>query len=387
MITYPLSKRLQALQKYPCGLNDLNIVFQEQKKRPNQEYIDCSLGEVLVPLLDPIKRRGIEAINGNHNRYVKPFWGLEKLRISLAKKFLKENLNIHPENILVTAGSELGMDLVFRSLLNPSDEVVIFDPFFPPFVINVLAYGAKPIFIDTFCSQFIPSPTLIKKNITKKTKAIVINSPNNPTGAVYPTDVLKKIIEIARKNKLIILSDEVYKDYIFERKFISIFKLYPERSIILRSCSKKYGMMGYKVGWLTGTPNLINQIKKFFIPMYSSPMISQLMAIEAIKYPLGNKVLKDFMHYRDKIFINLKRFLPQLTRPQGAFYFYLPAPGKALKFCLKLLEEGVLVSPTFSRNKTYFRMSYAGLNRKTLDKLISILKQTYMGYTKMGCHG
>lgn len=383
MKIYTQSKRYKEIISYPTGLSNLGLILRKAQEIKERKLIDCTLGETIFSLPLSIKKRGIKVIQEDDNQYVKPFFGLKILRGGLEKAFKKEGLIISSENIVVTAGSELGMDLFFRSILNCKDEVLLVDPFFPPFVINILAYGGKPVLVDTYKTKFIPDPQLIRKKITKKTKIIVINSPNNPTGAVYPTKVLKEIVKIARRHGLIILSDEVYADFIYEGKFISLLKLYPEGSVILRSFSKTYSMMGYKVGWLTGTPTLINRIKEIYIPMYSGPRISELMAEEAIKHQLPSKIITGFKKKRDYIYNNTKMVCPDLIKPNGAFYFYLKAPkGNALAFSESLLKNKVLVSPAFSRKNSHFRISYAGLEGKILKQFMSILKETYLVYTK-----
>ena len=116
-------------------------------------------------------------------------------------------------------------------------------------------------------------------------------------------------------------------------------------------------------------------IKSILIPMYSGSRISEIMAAEAVKHQLPKRIINDFRKKRDFIFNNLKGYFNHLIKPKGAFYFYLQAPNNdAFRFSLKLLKKGVLVSPAFSTKKTHFRIAYAGLEKRSLDKLVTLLK-------------
>lgn len=371
-----LAHRVDKINNISCGLINLVALLKkaEEERKKGVKLIDCALGETSFKLSSLVKKAGKKAIENDKNSYSKPFFGLNPLRKSLSSSFNKKGISVLPDHIIVTAGSGAAIDLFFRAVLNPGDQVIIFDPFYPPFVMHSLAYGGKPVFIDTYKTGFIPEPSLIKKKINKKTKAIIINSPNNPTGTVYPLKVLKEIVKIARKFNLIVLSDEVYVDFIYEGKFTSLIKLYPEKTVILRSFSKKYGMMGYKVGYMTGPKELIESIKSILIPMYSGPRTSEIMAIEAIKRPISKRIINNFKKKRNFIYRSLKNYYPELVKPRGAFYFYIQAPSKdALQFSLKLLKKGVLVAPAFSRKTTHFRISYAGLENKSLKKFVAAL--------------
>lgn len=380
-----LSQRLREINSAPGGLKALVSLMKDAqfKKMKGVRLIDCSLGETCFPLTLRLKEVGKKAIQADENSYVKPFFGLKSLRQAISLNLKKEKIKVAPADILVTAGAGVAIDLFFRSLLNNGDEVIVFDPFYPVFVLSSLAYGGKVIFVDTYKTKFIPYPKWIEKKITKRTKIIVVNSPNNPTGVFYPLVVLKEIIRIAKKYNLYLLSDEVYADYLYEGKFVSLLKLYPKRTIIIRSFSKKCSMMGYKVGYMTGPRKLMTEIKSILLPMHSGPRISEIIASEATKYSLSNKTLQDFKYKRNFIYNNLKDYFLDMVKPAGAFYFYLKAPNRnACQYSLELLNRGVLVSPAFSRKKTHFRISYAGITRKDLRQLVSILKDSLLTYSK-----
>lgn len=377
-----LASRLKKITSRECGLVNLTLILKkaQKEKKKGVKFIDCALGEPSFVLPKTVKRVGQEAIENDENSYVQPFFGLFSLRKSLSLAFKREGIEVLPDQIIVTAGTGVAIDLLFRAIINPGEEVIIFDPFYPPFVIHTLAYGGRVVFVDTYKTSFIPDPVLIEKKIAKKTKAIVINSPNNPTGTVYPLKLLKAIVKIARKFNLMVISDEVYADFVYEGKFTSLIKLCPERAIILRSFSKKYGMMGYKVGYMTGPKDLIEKIKLIMEPMHTGPRVSEMMAAKIIKYPLSKRIFNRLKKRRNFLYENLKNYYPNLIKPRGTLYFYIQAPHKdALRFSLKLLKRGVLVSPAFSRKNSHFRVSFAGLEEKGLKKFVTILQEVSLG--------
>ncbi len=379
-----LSSRVKQSTDISCGLANLTFLLKKAQKEREKgvRFIDCALGEPSFVLPRVVKGTGKEAIENDENSYTQPFFGLLSLRKSLSLAFEKEGIEASPDQIIVTAGAGMAIDLISRTILNSSDEVIILDPFYPPFVIHTLAYGGRVVYVDTYKTGFIPDPSLIKKKITRKTKTIVIISPNNPTGSVYPLKVLKAIVKIARRFNLMIISDEVYADFVYEGKFNSLIKLCPERVIILRSFSKKYGMMGYKVGYMTGPKELIEGIKSIMEPMHTGPRISEMMAVEAIKHSLPSKrTINDFKKRRNYFYENLKNYYSDLVRPKGALYFYIKAPNNdALQFSLNLLKRGVLVAPAFSRKNSHFRVSFVGLEKRLLNKLVKILKEASLAF-------
>jgi aspartate/methionine/tyrosine aminotransferase len=198
----PLRRAFSLARQYPYAI-DLSIGFPEED----------------TPEL--IKLAGISAINNNHTRY-SPSNGIAELREAISLKLQRENnVAFPPEQVLATPGVTTGIMLTYLALLDPGDEILIPDPFFPPYLHLANMLGATPVLIDTY-PTFQLTAEMIEPYITARTKALLINSPNNPSGAVYPESELRRIADLAAKYNLVILSDEIYEHFSYDVPHFSI---------------------------------------------------------------------------------------------------------------------------------------------------------------------
>ena len=362
----------------PGGMKFIHEVIARSIKLKNEgkEIVDCGLGESSHGLLAKVIEAGMEALKKDEFYYVRPTQGLVELRAEISRQISKEfQLSVDSENVIVTPGAELGIDLVFKSILNPGDEVVIFDPFFIPFATIAITYGARPVFVDTFENGFLPSLKLMKKKITKKTKIIILNSPNNPTGRVFNKKLVEEITFFAKERKIYLLSDETYCFFDFEKIFFSPFNIYPEGTIVVRSFSKQYSMMGYKVGYIVSSTKIANYIKALQIPGWAAPRISSLMALAALKSSNPQSVIENYESKRDNLYKGLNEFGLVDYLPEGAFYFYLKCPsGNSLNFALELADKGLLVIPAFSTKNTHVRLSYGAIEKEQIPKILDAIE-------------
>lgn len=362
----------------PGGMNFIQQIIKKsiQLQQKGKEVIDCGLGETMHGLLPEIKTAGEKALKGNEFYYTKPAQGLIELR-ELISKILSKDLQsqFFPENIIITPGSGLALDLIFRSFLNPGDEVLIFDPFYIPYAVYAGVYGAKSVLIETYSMGFLPNLELMKKNITEKTKMIIINSPNNPTGRVIPKNIIEEIAKVAKENNILLLSDEAYCFFDYENMFNSPFKYYPEGTIVLRTFSKEFSMMGYKIGYIAACENIVRYIESLQFPCWAAPRISNLMAIAALKAKNPKKTLEQYKNKRNFLFNKLNEFRIVDYLPEGAIYFYLSHPKKTgLKFAVQLADKGLLVIPAFSSKNTHVRLSYGAIEEDQIEKIQNIIK-------------
>lgn len=187
--------------------------------------LDLSIGQPDFDVPEEIKNSATDSINQGYNSYT-PTAGLLSLRKAIVKKLaVKNKIKTKPENILVTAGTTGAIFLAFFTLLDPGDEVIILDPYFVAYKEIANLIGAKPKIVPTL-NNFQPDIAAIKKAISTKTKLIIINSPNNPSGAVYEKENILEIVKLAKENNLTILSDEVYEDFIYEGEHFSPASIY-----------------------------------------------------------------------------------------------------------------------------------------------------------------
>ncbi len=312
------------------------------------------------------------ALDANEHHYTHPA-GLPKLREAIAETLRLENaLDYTPEEIIVTAGVQESIMLSMLGLVNPGDEVLITSPRFTTYDTAVAMCGGVPTPVPTFeKDDFALLPSEIERRITEKTKALVLVSPNNPTGAVTPPEVIREIARLARQRDLAVLSDEIYAKLIYEgAEHLSIGSLpgMKERTITLNGFSKSYAMTGWRVGYLAAPKDFVRMMTE---PRHtlsintSTP--SQFAAIAALTGPQEalEAMLVEYALRRAYLMRALKELGLSYGFPGGAFYIYTNIGSTGLTapaFCETLLREGrVLLFPGSmfgDESDRYVRISY-----------------------------
>ena len=341
-----------------------------------KDPVNFSIGQPDFDVPDKLKEEAIKAIKAGQNKYSQTA-GQGGLKNKIARQMEKEFGWAEPA-VLVTSGVSGGLLLVFMAMVNPGDEVIIPDPYFVIYkhVINML--GGKCVFVDSYPDFALPLDG-IKEAITDKTKLIIVNSPCNPTGAVYSQQSLKKLAQIAAENQIPVLTDEIYEKFCYEQGGCPSIAAYYENVILLRGFSKSYAMTGWRVGFAAapqGLKDLIEAMTK--IQQYTfvcAPTPFQTAAVAAMDYDVS-RLVDAYRKKRDMLYEGLSdRF--ELVRPAGAFYAFVRAPGNsATKFVQKAIANNVLVIPgnVFSEKDTHFRISYATSDEK-IRQGIEILRK------------
>lgn len=342
-----------------------------ESKERIKNLIDLTIGQPDFDVPKTVKEIAINNIRSGFNGYTSVN-GIKGLRDKISRKLnIKNGINVNPEQILVTSGTTGGIFLTFMTLLNYGDEVIIMEPYFSAYIELAKLCGAKVRRISTF-PNYQPNINRIEKAISLKTKIIILNSPNNPTGAVYSAKTIKNIIKIARQNNIYILSDEVYEDYIYKGKHFSPGSIY-KRTITINGFSKSAGMTGWRIGYATGPKKIINIMAKLQQFIYvCAPSFAQKAAITAINTD-NRKTIKEYKIKRDIIYCGLKDYY-QIMEPHGSFYIFLKTPFDEDKFVQKLLENKIAVMPgkAFCGKNGYIRISYA-TNNSDLKEAVKIL--------------
>lgn len=345
------------------------------KQQLLKNAIDLSIGlpEELTP--EHIKQAGIDAISKDHTEYT-PANGLLELRVALAEKLWNENNIPCNENMVtVVPGLTTGQLLVYLAILNPGEEVIMFDPYYPPYPHMASMVGAEVVYISTL-PTFQPDLDTLEASITHKTKAIVINSPNNPTGAVYPEETLRKIAEIAKRHDILIISDEIYEHFVYDEKHFSIGSIYPN-TITMNGFSKEFAMTGWRVGYITGPQDIIDAINELqqYVVM-SSSSIAQHAALAALSHRPA--ITEKYHQKRDFVKKSLQDIGLDIHGAQGAFYAFVKAPHDLtdIEFVNRATEEGLIIVPgrAFSRLHGFVRISY-GADMDTLKRGMKALKK------------
>lgn len=337
--------------------------------------IDLSIGIPEEVSARHIKAAGIRAIKGDKTIYTPPN-GLLDLRIALSEKFTKENnIRCTEQNVTIVPGLTTGQLLVYLALLNPGDEVIVFDPYYPPYAHLAEMIGARVVYVSTL-PDFQPDLDELEASITHQTKMIVINSPNNPTGAVYPEITLRKIAAIARRHNVWIASDEIYEHFTYREPHFSIGSIYP-RTITMNGFSKEYAMTGWRIGYITGPQEFIdaiNQLQQYVV--MSSSSIAQHAALAALKK--RPQLVKKYDQKRSYLSESLQRMGFKIHGAQGAFFVFIKAPNDMtdLEFFEEAAKRNLIIVPgrAFSQLHGYVRLSY-GADMKTLRRGVSALQE------------
>lgn len=351
-------------------ISDIRKAFMIAEKIKNP--LDLSIGQPDFDVPEIVKKEAIKQIRDGFNHYT-PTQGILPLRQKITQKLSQKNsIQVSPNQVIVTAGTTGAIYLVFLTLLNRDDEVIIFDPYFIVYKQLATFIGAKVKIVSTF-PDFQPDINRLKKAITSKTKMIVLNSPNNPTGAVYNEKLIRRIVKVAEKHHLFLLSDEVYEDFIYEEKHFSPGSIYP-KTITLNGFSKSTSMTGWRLGYAAGPKEIIEAMIKLQQCIFvCPPSFAQKAAIKAFNWDNKNKI-HEYKIKRDLIYYGLKDYY-QIIKPEGAFYAFVKTPINEKKFFKQLLEHRIIVVPgsAFSGKKGYIRLSFS-TSLTTIKKAIKIFR-------------
>lgn len=338
-----------------------------------KDPINFSIGQPDFDVPEPLKQIAIEAIKQGKNKYTQTS-GEPVLCAKIAER-TEAQFGWKNPSVLFASGVSGALLLSFMSLINPGDEVIIPDPYFVMYKHLVNLLGGKSVFIDTY-PDFGLHPEKIADKITDRTKIIVVNSPCNPTGAVYPQSELAALAEIAAKRDILILSDEIYDKFCYDRPYPSIASIYPN-TILLRGFSKSFAMTGWRLAYAAAPQHLkpiveeMTKIQQYTFVCAPSPF--QQAAIAALDYDVG-KLIAGYKTKRDLMYNGLKDKF-ELVKPSGAFYAFVKAPaGRGTEFVEKAIKNNVLIIPgcVFSEKDTHFRLCYTTTNDK-IKKGVEIL--------------
>jgi len=380
-----------------------------QLKAKGVDVIAFGTGEPDFDTPKHIREAAIKAIESGKTKYT-PAGGIPELKAAVVNKFKRDNnLEYNQSEVIINCGGKHSFYNLMQVLLNDGDEVIIPAPYWVSYPDMVLLAGGKPVIINTEANAgFKISPEQLKAAITPKTRAVVINSPSNPTGAAYTSDELKALADILEKTDIIPVSDDIYETIVFDGfKFSSIANIsetMKKKTVVLNGVSKTYAMTGWRIGYMAGDKDLIAKIDIIQSQSTSNPTtISQWAAVEALT---GDQtVLSNMMtafERRRKFVVDELNSMPGVScyNPEGAFYAFpgvngvyelkgwksvtekYKDPYKSSSLCAYLMEEArtAVVPGIAFGNDGYFRMSFAtsdenlkeGLKRirEALSKLV-----------------
>ena len=364
-----ISKRVEAIEG--IGFARFLKLLHSMSK---EGLISLSVGEPDFGTASPVCEAAAQAASEGWTKYT-PSNGFPELRQAIAKNLEKRHgLKYDPDTeIIVTVGASQAMDLGFRALLNPGDEVITPDPHYICYPPNIRLAEGMTVRVPTGPhDSYALEPDEMEKKITPNTKVLLFGNPANPTGALMERDVLEGVAKIAEKHDLVVIADEIYSTFVYDAKFTSFASLpgMKERTLVLDGFSKRYGMPGWRIGYAAGPADIIGAMLEMMQhTMLCPPNSTQWAALAALNMDDEADFAKTLEHYdrrRKLLYTELNRIGLSTAEPKGAFYIFpdVSVTGmSAEKFVEKLLlEEKVMVLPGDAfgeQGKQHVRICYA----------------------------
>ncbi len=349
-----------------------------------QDIISLGVGEPDFVTPKPIIEAAKKSLDEGNTFYTSN-QGLPKLR-RLISRYLDERFGMKYDEseILLTAGSSQGIFAALKAIINPGDEVIVTEPSYICYIPDIEMCGGKAVVIPLSSKdEYKVTPNVLRKYVSKKTKAIFLSYPNNPTGATMTKNELESIVPIIIDNDLLVISDEIYAELTYSGRHFSISALpgMRERTIVINGFSKAFAMTGWRLGYVCAPAFIISQILKIQqYLMLSAPTIAQYGAIAAIEecIPYVSNMVSEYNKRRLFLLKSFKELGIECFSAQGAFYLFPSIKRFGLtskELCLFLLKEhNILVVPGTSFGKSgegFIRIGYAA----SMDDLMLFIKE------------
>lgn len=352
-----------------------------EKRAKGENVIGFGAGEPDFDTPDLIKEAGIKAIQSGKTKYT-PASGITELKQAIARKLKRDQgLDYAPNQIVISCGAKHSIYNVMLAILDPGDEVIIPSPYWVSYPDQVQMADGVSVYIETTDqSEFKITPEALKKAITPKTKAVILNSPSNPTGMIYSEAELLALAAVLKGKDIYVISDEIYEKLIYDGKHISIAQLSPElyeKTILVNGLSKAYSMTGWRIGYIACAANVAKAVDKIQSHSTSNPVTPAQWA-SVVALDDGEQFIKPMVEQFDarrKYMVDTLNAMPGITclMPQGAFYAFPNISGcfgkksasetitDSVSFCRALLNDtGVACVPGIGFGlEGYMRLSYA----------------------------
>jgi aspartate aminotransferase len=312
------------------------------------DVISFGAGEPDFDTPKRVKDVAVRALESGQTKYTE-VGGIPELKAAVCQKFKRDNgLDYTPDEVTVSCGAKHTLYNIVMALVNPGDEVLIPSPFWVSYPEQVRLLGGNPVSVPTQeGTGFDLDPELLRRAVTSRTKIVILDSPGNPTGAVFSAQALAEVAKLALERNLWVVSDECYEALTYEGRHVSIASMSPEvkaRTIVVNTCSKAYAMTGWRIGYAAGPKPVIKAMTDVQSQVTSNPTsIAQWAAVEALGGPQDEvaKMVGEFDRRR-RVIIESLNAIPAVTcvMPKGAFYAFPNVSGLFGKRC----KSGVLKS-------------------------------------------
>ena len=341
-----------------------------------ENVFDFSLGNPNVPAPESVKKAIIEVLNEENSvvlhGYTNSNAGYEDVRCAVAESLNERfGTSFHYENITMTVGAAGGLNVIFKALLNPGDEVIAFAPYFGEYRSYTNNYDGVLVEISPNTVDFQPKLDEFEEKITEKTKIVIVNTPNNPTGVVYSEETIKKMAEIMNKKQkefgtdIYLVSDEPYRELAYDGVNVPYLTKYYDNTIVGYSYSKSLSLPGERIGYLvipdevSDSENIISaaNVATRILGFVNAPTLQQ----KVVKACLNEKT--DISYYdrnRETLYNGLKELGFECIKPEGAFYLFVKSPvADEKEFCAAAKKYNILIVPGSSfACPGYVRLAY-----------------------------
>ena len=323
-----------------------------------------------------------DALDKGYNKYG-PSAGIKDLRVAIAEDLRRYRKDVSFQNIIVTAGATEGMMIATETIIDEGDEALVPNPGFILYGPDVKLAGGKPVEYSLKAENgFLPDIEELKSLITPKTVAIIVNSPSNPTGTVFPKETVKAMCDLAKDHDLYILSDEVYHNFVYEGEHWS-FARFHDDTIVVNSFSKSLAATGWRLGYVATSKEIVEQLSKVqYYTLACPPTATQYAVVEGMKVQerFTSEMLREFRKRREVAMKKISE-IPSFSTPavSGAFYIFPKYTQKlpSEEFAMKILKKGVICAPGSafgSRGEGHLRFSYAN-SSENISKALDVVKQ------------
>ncbi len=356
---------------------------------------DLSLGN---PIFEPppkfmeLLRSYVENPGVGLHRYM-PNAGLSETRSAVAESLTNETgLTFSKEDIVMTCGAGGALNIIIKTLINPGDEIIVFAPYFAEYFFYADNHGGKCVVVE-HDDKFMPKLSMLESLVTEKTKMVIINSPNNPSGVVYPTAVLTKLGQIIKKletkygRDIFIVSDEPYRKIIYKDDPYSHIYSAHSNTIVATSHSKDLGLAGERIGYVAVNPYHENKGEIIDGLTFSNRVLGFVNAPAIIQHLVTNLQnetvnVEKYKQNRDFLWTQLTDIGYEVIKPEGAFYMFPKCPIQDdVQYVNKLRENNVLVVPGSGFGSPgYFRISYC-VDENTLQGCIDGFRKVFLDHT------
>jgi len=365
-----MSERWIADRMHHIDASGIRKVFDLAAKM--KDPINLSIGQPHFDTPDEIKAAMIEAVQAGKNAY-SPTQGIAPLKERLQAQ-VQQELGQSDRQVFVTSGTSGGLMLALCTLINPGDEVIVFDPFFVMYKHLTTLAGGRVVFIDTY-PDFRIDVNRVRDAITDRTKVILFNSPANPTGAVSSDEEMRDLAQLAREKDIALISDEIYRAFTYDRPFVSPAR-WNDQTIVIDGYSKSHSMTGWRLGFAHGPAHVIQQMMKLQqFTFVCAPHPVQWAGLSALDYDISGRV-DEYRGKRDFMVRELSSDY-EIAGAGGAFYLFLKTPwGTGTEFVTEAIAHNLLIIPgiVFSSVDTHFRISYAA-EQRTLERGVEVLRK------------